>query len=440
MKPTQKPAGDAQIPSAEAVPASDGWSQSRPFAPNPCAATHEPGIADDMLAQGVHPLRSKVSAASTTAQECGGGAAAQTVPIARGAVVLLTIALAYWNTSSPAFAGSVAVVQGQLRQTSLEPSGSVRSARAWEYVIQHSAQRWTVRCTEATPVPAGTAWQTEVSGDGRDLYYVVRFRPGQETQGATNGLHANAHVTEGDYPLQAGSPERLLWLAYCSGSYLAAHRSLPSMRDPQAGPLQSLIQTTFRAAGPAGNPAQLKQFSPCLFAYRGTNQEAVRLPAPYEEGWTDFEYDAGESTNVLGSQLPISFAANYYLVDTQSAARRYGATMLTGWVESVEVLPAPAILAQLAEDAQVFDNRFTNHAGLPAMYRDHRGAGWLERDNPGTIKELIRKQPLFPAGTAGPVPRMRWLVLGLLGLAAVLPPTIWVITRRIRARRCAPNP
>lgn len=350
-------------------------------------------------------------------------------PVRNRLVSLVAILLCGCACASRAQVGEFTLVQGKLRQTSYQPDGIQREAREWAFVVQKSSEKWTLECNEATPVPAGAAQRKRLAGDRHDLFYTLIFSPNPAASISTNGPLVHAHAAAGGFPAMAGGAELLIWLAYCSGPYLAAHGSLSSMREPFNDSLRPFVRTQYRVTDAGNPPTHLEQFSTCLVPYKpygGAKPEVIRLPPPLDAGWLDFVYEAGNLTNVAGTTLPVSFRASYYLPEMAQEPRAYCATVLTGWVQSVGVITSPVLLDALPEAARVYDNRFTNQAGLPAMYLDKQGAAFVDRRSPDVLQQINTKQPLLPPIKPRERTWVRWAVLGSLAVALMLGPVLLI--------------
>ena len=384
--------------------------------------------------------------AHSVGSEGGGGSQAHSVLQATSSWCALAALVAFVTWSTPslyavAYAEKFTVVSGQLRQTSYEPDGSVKTSRAWDYVLQIGGTAWALECLETSQVPAGAAGWKRVAGDAHDLFYTFVFSPDPAKPGSASGPRVHAHAEPGEFPAMAGGAELLLWLAYCSGPYLAKHGSLPSMREPFNNALHAFVRTEFHTPEAGCPPTHLQQVSACLMPFRpaGTSQAApVRLPPPLDSGWMDFCYTVGDTTNLTGVHVPLSFRASYYLPDASPQPAVYCATVLTGWVQRAEAALSPVLSNALPQAARVFDTRFTNSAGLPAMYWDQQGAGFIDREAPNAVDQLSSKRPLQPVSKPRVRTAARWAVLVCLALVTFFVAVVLVRSGGWR-RRTSPS-
>lgn len=333
--------------------------------------------------------------------------------------------------------------QGEVKTEVYDPhTGAVVQNVSYAYVIHVHGNHWRITTLDrqATQGARKSADRTEIAFDGRDLYALVHFPDHvlseYRKKDKVDYPIEVGHVQEGGFPVTADPVQKLLWLAYCSQSYLSNHsgQSMPSLVDLTMAKDPPTVRVAYELLSGSGSlPRQFNEFAP---GRRWVVEKGalvyVPCPPPFDKEFLAFRYEAEEATNHAGALFPTRFRAEYLMpVESPgSVPVNRVVTVQVGLLRSLRVVEAGDFRPNITAEAIIRDTRFPEYAQAPVIaYREPQPT-WLDR-NSSTLKSDIAAKPRLrplprPGGQkpSGPLQLFFLATLGaLLGLPAFL--VIW---------------
>jgi hypothetical protein len=334
--------------------------------------------------------------------------------------------------------------QGEVRSEAYEPqTGKAIQSVSYEYTIYVTGEKWRVRTldNQAALGARKNAEHMEISFDGRDLYGLVHFsQPVLTEYKAKDKADYPAEfgqVHEGDFPVTADPIQKMLWLAYCSQSYLSnlGGKPMPSLVDLTFSKEAPKVQVSYEQfSGKGSLPKQLNEYAPGkrLALVNGTLAYAP-CPPPFDKEYLAMHYEVTEATNYSGALFPVRFRAEYFMPVEHpgSACSNCLVRVQEGFLRSIQAATVSDLRPRITAEAVVRDARFPEYSKAPVLAYREAQASWLDRNSPTLSNDIAAKPRLRPIPTSRPVLKglLRWAFLAMLG-GLLIAPVFLVIRQR----------
>jgi hypothetical protein len=312
------------------------------------------------------------------------------------AVLLFVMSVMTGAAESPALAQTNTFdLEGVLKSVSFSPSGKVLKTTEKLYKIQAGGGQWGFRIQDL-----GDATESKhhlgvvLYSDGRDIFTVNTFdqsavnkalRDPGSLRRPGNSVPNYAMAYPGPYPVCEPFLTRLVWLAFCSGSFLKTNNST---RMPYIGTWPGEVAVLDYDWTPLDAATCLpRELTFTRTVPSSTNQVPSRVIAG--------KYRVLSTTNCSGALVPTEFEFVSYFGGTNTIPGTHLRARIASTARLIKSSPTNDYRPQLPKEANVSDLRFAE-LYQPLNYVKKSRDTWLKRDDPDLllkIRELSPKDP-----------------------------------------------
>jgi len=269
---------------------------------------------------------------------------------------------------------------------------------------------------------------TYQSGFDQVLYHLISIRT------PTNPIY-NGMVESHEIPPDDGTTINYLWLAYASGCYFSeqsTNRLIPiwMLDDPNLRDMDFTVPALWQLQVPSSLPSRVVYLNDGTHHTVSDNRmpSTFRYAAPFDQGFTNAEYEVLASTNVDGLVIPTQFTFTRYYVEGKRLLMRTftqgNATLIRKGTTVSDFRP------QFTGRSVTFDKRFRNAKDpVPSVRYWVTNGNWPEINS--LSNPYVTSLKKYKGAKAASVTLSKrgnakhTLLVWLFALLAVLPP-VWI--------------
>ena len=290
--------------------------------------------------------------------------------------------------------------EGILTSISYSSSGQVQSSRALGYRVTLRGSTWGLRMQDldSSDGAPGNEGVVLLASDGVDIFRLITFSQAEMARAQTNADPGGRPINKitnfagaypGPYPFKEPFLTRVLWLAFCSGSFMATNDQ-QRMLYPGTRPMNNVDMaydwTPLDAELRIPSQVDFFQFQKKEGPTPGALEETRGLPAG--------KYRTLAVTNFSGIMVPTQFEfLSFYGGDSKLISHLR--TRVYSTVTGVRPAGKAEVVFPLPAEANVVESRFAD-LYRPLNYVKMGNGTWLDRRDPEILSKLKALAPRRP--------------------------------------------